>query len=161
MPRKVFNRILLIRMKTEVDRHLRDEKAGFRQDRSCTDHITTLHIIIEHSLKWNSPLYVGFIDMKKAFDSVDRTTLWKLLEHHDIPEKIISMVQAVYEPFNIVTGIRQGCMLSPFLFPIALDWIMTRTTEGHKRGVQWSLFKQRMMLLFCHTTTCTATLRKK
>ena len=45
IPGKVLNRILLERMKAAVDNRLRDQQAGFRQDRSCTDHIATLRII--------------------------------------------------------------------------------------------------------------------
>ena len=71
-------------MKTEVDRLLREEQAGFRKERSCTDHIATLRVIIEQSLEWNSPLYITFLDFEKAFDSVDRTVLWKLLAHYGI-----------------------------------------------------------------------------
>ncbi|KAL3863347.1 hypothetical protein ACJMK2_005107, partial [Sinanodonta woodiana] len=57
IPGKVFNRILLNRMKEAVDPHLRDQQAGFRKERSCTDQIATLRIILEQSLEWNSPLY--------------------------------------------------------------------------------------------------------
>ncbi|VDO76593.1 unnamed protein product [Schistosoma curassoni] len=66
-------------MKNCVDAQLRDQQAGFRKDRSCTDQIATLWIIVGHSIEWNSSLDINFIDYEKAFDSVDRTTLWKLL----------------------------------------------------------------------------------
>ena len=62
IPGKVFNRIVLNRMKDEVDTKLRDHQAGFRKDRSCTDQIATLQIIVEQSLEWNTPLYINFID---------------------------------------------------------------------------------------------------
>ncbi|VDO86230.1 unnamed protein product [Schistosoma curassoni] len=78
IPGKVFNRVLLNKMKDFVDAQLRDQQARFRKDRSCTDQIATLRIIVEQSTGWNSPLYINFIDYEKAFDSVDRTTLWKL-----------------------------------------------------------------------------------
>lgn len=68
IPGKVFYRIVLDRMKDVVDPQLRDQRAGFRKDRSCIDQIATLRIILEQSLEWNSPLYVNFIDYKKAFD---------------------------------------------------------------------------------------------
>ena len=51
VPGKVLNRIILERMKGEVDKTLREEQAGFRQDRSCTDHIATLRIIVEQSIE--------------------------------------------------------------------------------------------------------------
>ena len=46
------------------------------------------------------------------------------------------------EPFTITTGVRQGCLLSPFLFLIVIDWIMRETTKDKKRGLQWSLMEQ-------------------
>ncbi|VDP57388.1 unnamed protein product, partial [Schistosoma mattheei] len=57
-------------MKDCVDTQLRDQQAGFRKDRSCTDQIATLRIIVEQSIEWNSSLYTNFVDYEKAFDSV-------------------------------------------------------------------------------------------
>jgi hypothetical protein len=155
-PGKVFNRVMLERMKEAVDKHLRDQQAGFRKNRSCTDQIATLRIIIEQSLEWNSSLWVNFIDYEKAFDSVDRPTLWKILRHYGIPQKIVTLIEKMYdgtsckvlndgqltEGFEIRTGVRQGCLLSPFLFIIAVDWLLKETTSGRKNGIQWTLWTQ-------------------
>jgi len=106
-------------MKAAVDNQLRYQQAGFRKDRSCTDQIATLRIIVEQSLEWNSSLYINFIDYEKAIHSVDRDTLWKLMKHYGIPEKIITIIQQSYEGmscrvvhrgqlsdcFNVTTGI--------------------------------------------------------
>ncbi|VDP34388.1 unnamed protein product [Schistosoma margrebowiei] len=62
IPGKVFNRVLLNRMRDCIDAKLRDQQAGFRKDRSCTDQIATLRIIVEQSIEWNSSLYINFID---------------------------------------------------------------------------------------------------
>ena len=51
VPGKVFDRVLLNRMKDAVDAELRDQQAGFRKDRSCTDQIATLWIIAEQSVE--------------------------------------------------------------------------------------------------------------
>ena len=51
VPGKVLNRIIMERMKGEVDKTLREEQASFRQDRSCTDQIATLRIIVEQSIE--------------------------------------------------------------------------------------------------------------
>ncbi|VDP35854.1 unnamed protein product [Schistosoma curassoni] len=51
IPGNVFNRVLLNRMKDCVDVQLRDQQAEFRQDRSCTDQIATLRIIVEQSIE--------------------------------------------------------------------------------------------------------------
>ena len=156
IPGKVFNRVLLNRMKDAVDPQLRDQQAGFRKDRSCTDQIATLRIILEQSLEWNSPLYVNFIDYEKAFDSVDRQTLWKLLRHYGVPEKITNIIRNSYEgmtckvvhdrqltdAFQVKTGVRQGCLLSPFLFLLAIDWVMKTSTAQTRNGIQWTLWTQ-------------------
>lgn len=143
-------------MKKAVDPKLRDEQAGFRINRSCSDQIASLRIIIEQSLEWKSPLYVNFIDFEKAFDSLDRQTLWKLMRHYGIPEKLVSLVRNTYqgmscrvshagqmsEQFEVKTGVRQGCLLSPFLFLLAIDWVMKTTTTGRNNGIQWTLLTQ-------------------
>ena len=35
-------------------------------------------------MEWNSSLYVNIVDYEKAFDSLDRETLWKILRHYEI-----------------------------------------------------------------------------
>ena len=156
IPGKVFNRVLLNRMKKAVDPLLRDQQAGFRTNRSCTDQIATLRIILEQSLEWNSPLYVNFVDYEKAFDSVDRQTLWRLLRHYGVPQKIVNVIRNSYEgmtcrvvhgqqltdAFQVKTGVRQGCLLSPFLFLLAIDWVMKTSTHQKRNGIQWTLWDQ-------------------
>ena len=46
---------------------------------------------------WNSSLCVSFIDNDKAFNSLDRECLWKLLRHYGIPSKINIIIQNSYE----------------------------------------------------------------
>ncbi|KAK2189686.1 hypothetical protein NP493_99g00005 [Ridgeia piscesae] len=150
VPGKVLNKVILERLKTGVDAKLRDHQAGFRKDRSCTDQIATLRIIVEQSMEWNSSLYINFVNFEKVFDSLDRDTLWKLLQHYAIPDKLISLIRNSYEDmacrvilagqltdsFMVKTGMRQGCLLSPFLFLLAIDWIMKKTNR--RNGIQWT-----------------------
>lgn len=156
VPGKIFNRVILDRMKDAVDHRLRDEQTGFRKERSSTDQITTLRIILEQSTEWNSPLYIHFVDYEKAFDSVHRKNLWQLLRHYGIPIKLTSLIKNSYEGmtcrvahgghftkiFAVRTGVRQGCLLSPFLFLLAIDWILKKTTAGKRNGIQWTLGNQ-------------------
>ena len=150
---KVFNRIILQRIKAAVDGKLRQEQAGFRAGRSCVDHIFTLRQILEQSQEWNSSLYVIFVDFEKAFDSLHRDSLWKIMRNYGIPQKLVNLIKAMYdnfqckvlhnnnlsEPFRIETGVKQGCILSPTIFSIAIDWIMRQVTNSNKRGIQWTL----------------------
>ena len=44
--------------------------------------------------------------------------------------------------FEIRTGVRQGCLLSPFLSILAIDWIMKTETKGKRNGIQWKILTQ-------------------
>ena len=96
------------------------------------------------------------MDFEKTFDSIDKTVLWKLLMHYGLPTKCVTLIKNMYEDFTghvifngqvsegfqIGTGVRQGCLLSPLLFLIAIDWTMERSTEHHHTGIHWYLFSQ-------------------
>ncbi|CAM4456566.1 unnamed protein product [Leuciscus chuanchicus] len=97
-----------------------------------------------------------FIDYEKAFDSVDRRTLWKLLRHYGVPIKITDIIQNSYDGlscrvihdtqatdnFQVWTDVRQGCLLFPFLFLLTIDWVMRTSTAWRRNGIQWTLWKQ-------------------
>ena len=125
VPGKVLNRIKLEKVREAVDPKLRDQQAGLGRNRSCADQIASLGIIVEQSTELNSTIYINFIDFEKAFDSVDREILWKLLRHYGVPDKILSLIRCTYkdlsckiahasqlsESFKVKTGVRQGCLL--------------------------------------------------
>ncbi|XP_063416357.1 uncharacterized protein LOC134697999 [Mytilus trossulus] len=95
---KVLCHITLQRLKKEVNKLLRDEQAGFRQERSCIDQIATLRISIEQTIEWQTSLYLTFVDFERAFDSIDHQVLWNILRHYGIPEKkIISVIKQLYD----------------------------------------------------------------
>ena len=101
-------------MKAFIDETLRENQAGFRKCRSCIDQIATLRIIIEQSEEWNSPLLINFIDYQKAFDSVDRGTLWKLMRHYGIPEKLVNLVQASGDEGTVSRVVHDGQLSDGF-----------------------------------------------
>jgi hypothetical protein len=90
---------------------------------------------MEQSNEWNCPLYTNFIHFSKAFNSVHRPALWKILAHYGIPNKIISIIKMLYtefqakeicgtnltDNFSIQTGVKQGCMLSPILLNVCIE----------------------------------------
>jgi hypothetical protein len=90
IPSKVFTRLTLNSTRDRIDTRLRREQAGFRSNRSCTDQINTLRIIIEQSNEFVANLYLVFVDFEKAFDSLKRNSLWKTMRTYGLPEKIVS-----------------------------------------------------------------------
>ena len=85
VPSKVFCQIILERLKHALDRKLHCEQAGFRKDKSCTNHIAALRIIIEQSTEWQTPLYMNFMATHGSLWSstkiyqTDPGALWSLV----------------------------------------------------------------------------------
>jgi len=44
------------------------------------------------------------------------------------------------ESFTVKSGVRQGCIISPILFLVAVDWVIWQTTAGKPRGIPWTPF---------------------
>ncbi|VDO97128.1 unnamed protein product [Schistosoma margrebowiei] len=101
-------------------------------------------------------MYINFIDYGNAFDSVDRRTLWKLLRHYGVPKKIVNIIRNSYDglqctvvhggqltdAFQVRTEVRQGCLLSPFLFLLVVAWITRTSTSEGKYRIQWTAQNQ-------------------
>jgi hypothetical protein len=82
--------VILNRIREKIDQRLKKEQAGFRKNHFCVDQINTLKIItIEQSNEWNERLYSVFIDFEKAFDSVSRDKMWKIMERFGLTQKIL------------------------------------------------------------------------
>ena len=150
---KVFSKIIHTRLAEAVDEYTRQEQAGFRPGRSCSDHIYTLRQILEQGKEWNAPLYVNFTDFEKTFESIYRDSLWKILRHYGIPSKLVNVIKMLYSDFksqvicnralanafSVTTGVKQGCILSPFLFILGIEWVLRQVIGGVRRGIRWAL----------------------
>lgn len=151
-PSKVLTKILLNRINDKLDSSIRRQQAGFRPNRSCVDHINTLRIILEQSAEFRTALQLVFIDYSTAFDSISRDSIWEALQQRNISPKLIRLIKSQYdgfkckvlyngqlsEEFHTVSGVRQGCLLSPMLFLIVLDDVMTKAIENSTRGIVWN-----------------------
>ena len=94
--------------------------------------------IIEKAREFQKNAYFCFIDNAKAFDCVDHNKLWKILKEMGIPDGLTCLLRKLYggqeatvrtghgttDWFQIVKGVRQGCILSPCLFNFYAEYIM-------------------------------------
>ena len=110
-----------------------EEQCGFRPQRSTTDMMFLVRRLQELGGTSNTFLEICFIDLVKAYDSVDRVLLWEVLAHFGVPPRMIKVIRTFHDGmrarvplddgdfsawFNVCQGFRQGCMLSPLLFNI-------------------------------------------
>ena len=99
-------------------------------------------LYLNNALNGKSSLYINCVNFKKAFDSIYRTVLWKLLSHYGFYNITKNMYEGFSnhvifkgqfsEGFQVGNGVRQNCLLYPLLFLIAIDWTMKRSTEHHR-----------------------------
>ena len=106
--------------------------------------VFVLRQLQEKCREQNKGLYVSFVDLTKAFDTVSRKGLWLILERLSCPPKFLSMIIQLHEgqhgqvrlnndlsePFPIVNGVKQGCVLAPTLFSIFFSMMLKRAMEG-------------------------------
>ena len=116
-----------------------EEQAGFRAGRSTTEHISSLRILCEKYLQHQQNLYYVFIEFKNAFDGVWHAALWATMRKYNINANLFRAIQPLYDKatsavqmngsigewFRTTVGVRKGCLLSPTLFNIFLERIMS------------------------------------
>nr|VZI19294.1 unnamed protein product [Spirometra erinaceieuropaei] len=130
---KIFARILLNRLNNHLEQGLLPEsQCGFRRHRGTTDMIFAARQLQEKCQDMRNHLYSTFVDLTKAFDTVNREGLWKIMQKFGCPERFTQMVRqlhdgmmarvtdngAVSEAFAVTNGVKQGCVLAPTLFSL-------------------------------------------
>ena len=149
---KIFTSILNTRLQIWANMHdlIAEEQCGFRKGYCTVDNIYILHEVIRHYLNKKKKLYVCFIDFKKAFDTVDRRSLWIALENNGIQGKMAAILKDMYRSvqgrvrcngdlsdfFSCPNGLKQGCKLSPILFSYLVNEITKEIVHAGKHGVQ-------------------------
>jgi len=109
-----------------------ESQCGFRSGRGTADMIFTARQIQEKCREQHQDLFMVFIDLTKAFDSVSRPGLWMILAKIGCPQKFINIIRAFHygmmgqvinggeasAVFAITNGTKQGCVLAALLFGI-------------------------------------------
>ena len=121
---------------------------GFISGKGYVDQIFARKQIGEKARKKKHRVYVGFINLEKVYDKVNREALWQCLRMYDVGGNLLSGIKSMYvdslacarvkggksEWFMIDSGVRQGCIISPWLFNIYMDAVMKKMGMG-KSGV--------------------------
>ena len=105
--------------------------------------IFALRQLQEKSIEQRQPLIVTFVDFSKAFDTVDRDMLWKLLRRYGCPQTFTRVLRSFHDgmtaricggdgcsdSFSVGHGVKQGCVLAPTLFTIFLAAVLKSMPE--------------------------------
>ena len=133
---KVMLKILQPKLQYYVNHELPEVQAGFRKGRRTRDQIVNIRWIIKKAGEFQKN--ICFIDYNKGFDCVDHNKLWKILQEMGTPDHLICLLRNLYavqeatvrtghgttDQFQIGKGVHQGCILSPCLFNLYVEYIL-------------------------------------
>ena len=113
---------------------LGDNQGAFRRGRRCEDHIYSLKGICGLRKQRKLNTYLGFLDISKAFDTLDRDNLFIHIWEHGIQGKAWRLIHMLYRQvdnkvifgdfesdfYEVNAGVKQGCIMSPCLFNLVM-----------------------------------------
>ncbi|KAK6734925.1 hypothetical protein RB195_018242 [Necator americanus] len=139
---KLFTRMILNRIEKVFNEGQPCEQAGFGKGFSAIDHIHTVSKLIEVSREYNMPLCLTFIDLRKAFDSIETEEIMEALDNQGAPTQYIKRLRELYSNFStgispfykkaiidMKKGVRQGDTISSNIF--------TATLENAMQKLEW------------------------
>ena len=133
---RLFHKILAKRMDTHLP--LGERQKGFRPGDGLGFNVTLLREMLRKSTDPEKPteLALVFLDVRKAFDSVNHSALFDVCEEYGVPSKLLNYLKRVYaqsttrlksdgiigdETIKVAKGVKQGDPLSCALFNTVID----------------------------------------
>ena len=136
-----------------------DNQFGFKRESSCA-HAHALRSVVDYYVNYGSTVNVCSLDLSKAFDKMNRGLFIKLIERH-LPNNILSILEWWFAIthvtcvkwcnkfsafFNLSCGVRQGVVLSPYLFACFIDSVVDKVKSS---GVECYVNMRYMSILLC------------
>ena len=108
--RKVLLKVIAGRLSDYCEREgiLPEEQCGFRPHRSTVDMMFVVRRLQELVRKKDTPLFMRFIDLTKAYDSVDRTLMWTVLARFGIPPRMLAVIRQFHDVMRAFVRLDDG-----------------------------------------------------
>uniref|UniRef100_A0ABD2WIM9 Reverse transcriptase domain-containing protein n=1 Tax=Trichogramma kaykai TaxID=54128 RepID=A0ABD2WIM9_9HYME len=146
---KLFASLIADRLTTwaVVNQRISPSQKGFLPYEGCFEHNFVLGEILRDAKTRRKEVVVAWLDLSNAFGSVPHASIHEALDRHSVPLPIRNLVKSSYEgvstsvktagaitePVRILSGVRQGCPLSPIVFNLALEPVV-RAVQATGRG---------------------------
>jgi hypothetical protein len=145
IPGKVYASIHLHRIISQVVGKLSEAQCGFRSNRGTVDAIDAMRSLGAACGELNTCLAKPYMDLTKAYGSINRWALWKVLRLYNVSAKLIALLKDLHTgtgttaavrlvgdlgpAFDVTAGVRQGCVAAPMLFSVLMDYV-SRMPDG-------------------------------
>jgi hypothetical protein len=148
---KLISCIINTRLKESIKFH--ESIHGFRAERGTGTAIIEAKLKMSLAMRGIHPLFLVFLDLKKAYDTLDREQAIRILIGYGVGPNVIRIIENIWagdtlvtkqsgyygEPFQAERGVRQGDILSPMIFNIMVDCVL-RAWDVALPGDRGSLF---------------------
>lgn len=147
--RRLYERFIINKFIKDIDNILEIEQGGFREGRNTLQQVFALDQI----MKRKPQLYHAFLDIKAAYDTVDRRMLWKDMMDHQMDRNLIANLRILFDQnsCNLVLfnsrsrdikckrGLFQGSTISPMLFNIYINSLIRDLNQLNKVSTHGTL----------------------
>ena len=132
---KVIAKVLSMRLSPLLSSFIHSDQTGFVKGRCIHDSVSSIFDLTYFCQTYHRPGYLFLLDLRKAYDTLDRAFLFRALHHLGLPSHFLTLIHSLHvnssmhlyvngvvgRSIPVLSGVRQGCPLAPQLFICAIE----------------------------------------